>query len=302
MKKLTLLIFLLISIITFGQIKPEMILVEGGTFNMGNPYTDERKGDADETPVHKVTVSNFYIGKFEVTVKEYKEFLKDNYTEFDRFGVRHSLSPMPDSVWWQGHPDCYKFWQGQITKWWGYKDDYPIFNITWYEAVAYCNWLSVKTGLEKCYSINADGGVDVDIKKNGYRLPTEAEWEYAAKGGKQSKNYLYSGSNNVLEVGWIDDNTFMQGPKEVGKLKPNELGIYDMTGNVWEWCSDYYSPYFYNNSPQFNPINNSSTSYRSLRGCGWHFHNKYAPLYTRDGPKPGFTDYTYGFRLVRNAK
>lgn len=256
----------------------------------------------DEKPPHKVTLPSFYIGKYEVTVKEYKEFLKDNYTEFDQFGIKKQLSPMPDSSWWQGHPDCYKFWKDQPTKWWGYNENYPIFNITWYEAIAYCNWLSQKKGLEKVYSIGPNNEIIIDLTKNGYRLPTEAEWEYTARGGKKSKNFLYAGSNEALDVAWVDENTLMIGPQEVGKLKPNELGIYDMSGNVWEWCNDYYSPYFYSNSPQFNPLNSTHTPYRVIRGGAWHFDKLDARVYTRDGPKPSFTDYTYGFRLARNAE
>ncbi len=301
MKNLITIILIFLSVVVTAQTKPEMILVKGGSFSMGNPYNDKaRKGEADEKPVHKVNVNDFYISKYEITVKQYKEFIADkSYKEFERYGVRHSLPPKPDSTWWQGHPDAKKYWAAQVQEWWGFKSNYPMFHVSWFDAIAYCNWLSIKTGLQPCYSINADGGIECDYSKNGYRLPTEAEWEYAARGGNKSHNYRFSGSNNFNEVAWVDDNTLLTGPRPVGTKKPNELGIYDMSGNVWEWCNDYYSSFYYSNSPEDNPVNKSPTGYRSLRGGSWHYRVEYATIYTRDGPKPGYTNYNYGFRVVR---
>ena len=269
---------------------------------MGNPYSDKmRKGDVDEKPTHKVKLEDYYIGKYEVTVLQFKQFVIDrSYDEFAKYGVYHKLPSEPDTVWWQGHPDAEIYWKGQVGKWWGYNNSFPMFHVSWYSAVAYCNWLSEKEGLDKCYSINTDGGVDCDFSKKGYRLPTEAEWEYAAKGGNKSKAYRFSGSNNFNEVAWVDDNTLLSGPKAVGTKKANELGIFDMSGNVWEWCTDYYSPYFYKNSPTENPVNLKSTGYRVIRGGSWHYRVGYATTTTRDGPKPGFTNFNYGFRVVRS--
>ena len=303
MKKILIIILSALTVYGFAQTKPEMVLVKGGTFKMGNPYSDKaREGNEDEHPVHTVKVSSFYISKYEITVKQFKEFLADkSYTEFERFGVKHKLPSPPDSTWWQGHPDAKRYWDLQVQKWWGWKDNYPMFHVTWYDAVAYCNWLSKKEGLQPCYSINADNGVDCDMSKNGYRLPTEAEWEYAARGGNKSQNYRFSGSNDYNEVAWVDDNTMMTGPRPVGTKKPNELGIYDMSGNVWEWCTDYYSPYFYSSATAKapNPVNNNITAYRSLRGGSWHYRVDLATVYSRDGPKPSYTNYNYGFRVVR---
>ncbi len=283
-----------------AQTQPEMIFVKGGTYKMGNPNAKKNsKVEADEQPVHTVKVSSFYISKYEITVAQYKEFIADkSYKEFARFGVVHKLPPAPDSTWWQGHPDCAKYWSMQLNSWWGWQNNYPMFHVSWYDAVAYCNWLSIRSGLQPCYYIK-DGGVICNMKKNGYRLPTEAEWEYAARGGNKSKNYKYSGSNNYNDVAWVDDNTFMTGPRAVGTKKPNELGIYDMSGNVWEWCTDFYSPFYYKNSPVNNPVNTSPTGYRSIRGGSWHYRVQLATVYTRDGPKPGYTNYNYGFRVVR---
>lgn len=301
MKKILTALLIFLSTGIFAQTLPEMVFVKGGTYFMGNPYSDNaRKGEDDEKPTHRVSVDDFYIGKFEITVQQFKEFISSNYTEFDRFGVRHRLPSAPDSTWWQGHPDAEAYWDAQIKTWWGWNNNYPMFHVTWYDAIAYCNWLSENEGLQKVYSLNSSGSVLTDLSKNGYRLPTEAEWEYAARGGNKSNNYRFSGSNSFNDVAWVDDNTLLTGPRTVGSKKANELGIYDMSGNVWEWCTDYYSPYFYRNSGTDNPVNNSSTGYRSLRGGSWHYRVEYATVYTRDGPKAGYTNYNYGFRVARN--
>ncbi len=288
--------------LSYAQTEPEMVLVKGGTFMMGNPRTSgPYKGDPDEKPPHKVHVNSFYISKYEVTVKEYREFINDkSFKEFQAFR-EHKMPDPPDSTWFQGHPGVKAYYDQIGKKWWGWQDNHPMQHVTWYDAIAYCNWLSEKLGYEPCY-YEKDGGIYCDFSKNGFRLPTEAEWEYAARGGNKSHNYIFSGSNDYAQVGWVDETTFLTGPRPVGLKKPNELGIYDMTGNVWEWCYDWYSPMFYKNSPVDNPVNERPTGYRVIRGGGWHYQPAYATVTSRDGPKPSYTNYNYGFRLVRNAK
>ncbi len=288
--------------VAYSQTEPQMVFVKGGTFMMGNPRTSGRyKGDPDEKPPHKVRLHSFYIGKYEVTVKEYKEFINDkSFHEFSAFREDKMPAP-PDSTWFQGHPGTQAYYQKIGKKWWGWKDNYPMQHVTWYDAIAYCNWLSKKLGYEECY-YEKDGGIYCDFTKNGFRLPTEAEWEYAARGGQKSHNYIFSGSNDYTQVAWVDETTFLTGPRPVGIKKPNELGIYDMTGNVWEWCYDWYSPVFYQNSPVDNPVNDRPTGYKVIRGGGWHYRPEYSTVTSRDGPKPSYTNYDYGFRLARNAK
>jgi len=291
-------LFLAVGILqSNGQTKPDMVLVNGDSFSMGNP--NAKKQEEYQTPVHTVKVSDFYMAKKEVTVKEYKEFINDK--SFKGFSNKHNhyMPSKPDSTWWQGHPETENFYETYIISWWGWQDQFPMFNVTWYDAVEYCNWLSEKTGLEPCYYVNEDFGVACDYSKNGYRLPTEAEWEYAARGGKNKDKYIYSGSNNIGDVAWYDDNTDLKGPKNVGTKKPNSLGIYDMSGNVWEWCNDFYSPFYYKNSPKDNPVNEYPTGAKSIRGGSWHYRADLATVTSRDGPKTGHTNYNYGFRLVR---
>lgn len=282
----------------FSQAKPNMVEVAGGSFSMGNPTP--KKGEEYQTPVHTVKVNSFYMAKYEVTVKEYKEFIADkSYKSFSK-KHNHWMPPKPDTTWWQGHPETEKYYKNTaMLSWWGWQDDYPMFHVSWYDAVEYCNWLSQKHGYEPCYYKNADMGVSCDYTKNGYRLPTEAEWEYAARGGKKKDSYRYSGSNNINDVAWYDETTKQTGPRAVGSKKPNSLGIYDMSGNVWEWCNDFYSPYYYKNSPKDNPVNKTPTGNKSIRGGAWHYRADLSTVTSRDGPKNGFTNYNYGFRLVR---
>jgi len=281
-----------------AQTTPEMVKVDGGTYKMGNAG----KGDADEKPVHAVTVNTFYISKYELTVKEYKQFINDRSVSDFSTKREHAMPAAPDSIWMREHPDTKKYYPLPSVTWWGWQDNFPMHHITWFDAVAYCNWLSAKEGLQKCYSEDEDGAVVLDLSKNGYRLPTEAEWEFAARGGKASKGTSFSGSESPETVCWYDDTSLLKGPQKVGSKDANELGIYDMSGNVWEWCSDYYQKDFYAKSPAANPFNASVTSYRVLRGGSWHYQVDHATVTSRDGPEPAFTNYNYGMRLARNAQ
>ena len=149
-------------------------------------------------------------------------------------------------------------------------DDCPVENVSWHDANAYA-------------------------KKVGKRLPTEAEWEYAARGGNKSKGYTYSGSNDLDAVGWYDNNS---GSKShpVAQKQPNELGLYDMSGNVWEWCWDRYGDY--SSSSQTDPQGSNSGEYRVLRGGSWGSFDTFCRVASRNGRNPNFRYYYFGFRLV----
>jgi len=247
------------------------VLVEGGTFTMGDTWRD---GYYDEKPTHKVTFTyNFYIGKYEIT-----------FDEYDVFCEATGRSKPDDEGWGRGNR--------------------PVINVSWNDAIAYCNWLSEREKLPKAYDNNGnlldkDGKVTTDPSKVfGYRLPTEAEWEYAARGGNKSKGYKYSGSDNVGDVAWYDSNSGSK-TQEVGKKAPNELGIYDMSGNVWEWCSDWYGGY--SSSAQTNPYNSTAGSYRVDRGGSWGSNATGARVADRDFGMPTYTSYNLGFRICRTV-
>jgi len=254
----TLFFLLLSSYIGFAQ-KIDLVFVKGGTFFMGN-----NDGDTDEQPAHTVTINSYYIGKYEVTVKQYRAFCNATGKEFP-------TAPTNEFGWYDNHPDV------GVWKW---RDNHPMVKVSWYDANDYCKWLSKKTG-----------------KK--YRLPTEAEWEYAARGGRRSRKYIYSGSNDIDLVAWYDETTEETGTKRVGTKKANELGIYDMSGNAWEWCSDFYHHKYYQNSPKDNPKGMASGRFKVIRGGSWYYISVMATSTVRDGPKPTFSNYNYGFRVVR---
>jgi len=326
--RITKLILLLSSlpILTFAQSKPEMVLVNGGTFQMGRNYEVIGKNGAniafdDEVPVHKVTVSDFYMAKTETTVAQYKEFVAKNSD-----GVKMPLSPdeldlgmeIIDPKTKQKRPKTWYDEHEGVSKW-QWKPNNPITNVTWKEALLYCNWLSKAENLppaykfkkveigdgiteEKIVLLDANGAETNDIRKvKGYRLPTEAEWEYAARGGNKSKGYKYAGSNNSGEVAWTDETTYGKSPQAVGLLKPNELGIYDMSGNAWEWCWDNYKKDYYKTSKNVtNPLGVERSLFRSIRGGGWYYMAFLARSVVRDGPRFTYTNYNYGFRIVRS--
>ena len=235
-------------------ISKNMVIVEGGSFSMGSD-----SGESDEKPVHRVTVSSFIIGKYEVTQKEWKEVMGNNPSQF-------------------------------------MGDDLPVERVTWYDVVDYCNKRSLKEGLTPCYS-GSGNSIVCNWNANGYRLPTEAEWEYAARGGKQSKGYTYSGSNDIGSVAWYNGNS-SNATHAVGTKAANELGLYDMSGNVWEWCWDWYASY--PSGLQNNPAGASYGSSRVLRGGGWNGNDCSCRVSNRDGSGPDYyIIYDSGVRVSR---
>jgi len=187
------------------------------------------------------------MSKYEVTVEQFKKFIvaTGHKTDAEKDGysscyIGGSLKKKDGVTWKCGV-------SGSLRPQSEY--NHPVIHVSWNDAVAYCNWLSKKTG-------------------ETYRLPTETEWEYAAGGGNKSRGYKYAGSNNIDEVAEYEGNNFTK-TKPVGGKKPNELGLYDMSGNVDEWCSDWYDSDYYSNSPSSNPKGPSSGSYHVYRGGSW---------------------------------
>ena len=229
---------------------------------------------ANEKPPHQVTLKDFALGKYEVTNEEFVTFLnekgnqEEGGTEWVEIGGKflgekcRILEESPD-----------KF---TVEK--GY-EKHPIIYVSWYGARAYCRWLTEKTG------------------KN-YRLPSEAEWEYAARGGKDPKPTKFAGSDIIEEVAWYTETTNDEGTKPVGQLKPNEQGIYDMTGNVLEWCTDWYGDYAA--EPQNNPRGPEEGSSRVLRGGSWNAYDFSCRVSSRSVSDPYLRYYPFGFRVARH--
>lgn len=263
----------------------KMILVPGGTFTMGDTrqVVDEDFND-NELPTHTVTVNPFFIGKYMVTQSEYSKY-------------------MPSSEMW-------------VAKL-GLGKNYPAYGVSWYAAIKYCNLRSLAEGLNPCYTIlgstnPADWGkvpfwedstwdaAICDFGANGYRLPTEAEWEYAARGGTNDPDYLYSGSDDINLVAWYGDNA-SDASHPVGNRKPNGIGTYDMSGNLYEWCWDWYSNSYYSSSPKNNPTGPVNGSSRVVRGGDWRVSAYHCRVANRFEFAPYCNNGCFGFRVCRSA-
>ncbi len=218
-----------------------MVYVQGGSFNMGS------NDDGDNAkPIHRVTVNSFYMGKYELTVADFRKFIMatgyKTTAEQDGWAGVGNKFEKTNGVTWQD--DSYGVKRPPA------QDNHPVIYVSWDDATRYCQWLSSQTG-------------------KTYRLPTEAEWEYAARGGNKSKGYTYSGSNDLTSVAWVKANGNNQ-TNPVGQKEANELGIYDMTGNQWEYCQDWFGADYYANSPAQNPQGPATGDHRVIRGGSWN--------------------------------
>lgn len=250
-----------------------MKFIPNGSFLMGN-----NNGLVDEVPAHQVSLNSYYISQKEVTV-------------FDWNQIMGSIPPENSNLF----------------------SSYPVMNVSWYATLVYCNKRSVQEGLIPCYSINGSSNPDTwgtipTINNNqwnnvvcnwsatGYRLPTEAEWEYASRGAHLSNNTVYSGSDNYDLVAWVHENAD-ETLHSVRTKNANEVGIYDMSGNVFEWVWDWYGNY--STSSQNNPQGPSVGTNKICRGGGWRSSYTAATVFIRPS-KLAYDDENYiGFRVVK---
>ena len=246
---------------TVNGVSFNMIYVQGGTFQMGS---DDSEAFSWEQPVHSVTLSDYYIGETEVTQELWEAVM----------GTAIEQQRKKAEEYWGYECDLY-----------GVGSTYPMYYISWEECQEFIKKLNRITG------------------KN-FRLPTEAQWEYAARGGNKSRGYKYAGSDTIGEVAWYYDNACDGvgssspdfGTHRVGTKSANELGLYDMSGNVLEWCSDWYGDY--SSSLQTNPTGPTTGSCRVLRGGCWNYDAQYCRVANRDNDSPDYRDDNGGFRLA----
>ncbi len=282
----------------------EMVFLAGGEFEMGNHFPSSEPNEPDELPVHTVSIDSFYMGQYEVTNEQYCAFLNAALSE-------HTISVVNDIVYSNtgSDPNAYycvlynypyvtvpgriDFTDGVfsvVDKGGRDMSHDPAIWIGWHGAAAYCNWLSETEGYSACYDLVT---WECDFSKHGYRLPTEAEWEYAARGGQYSPytrfgwgdtidhdhaSYFWTQQNGVsfypydfatsaYDPDWDDGILPITSPS--GSYPQNPYGLYDMAGNVYEWCHDWYSSTYYSNSPYRNPIGPGTGTSHVLRGGSW---------------------------------
>ena len=260
----------------------EMVFVEGDSFQLGS-----EEGFGNESPQNEVSVSSFYIRKYPVTQKEYKKVIGHN-------PAWHTREKHPDILW---------------------ANRRPVEKISWWEAIEFANKLSRQEDLAVAYDedsgklLDDQGKVTDDVTEvEGYRLPTEAEWEFAARGGKDRRETTYAGSDVLDEVGWYFKNSFVaesgrsdgRATMPVGRKSPNELGLYDMSGNVWEWVQDYYDRRAYEKIQDVNPYLQEGGVSRVYRGGSWYHFAYRSRVSFRGRYNPDFNCKTVGFRLVKS--
>ena len=246
-------------------VKGNLVLIPAGPFSLGN--TGSYEGEYDEKPPVTIIISKpFYISKYEITQQQYKAVMGNKPSEFKG-------------------------------------DDLPVEQVSWYDALNFCNTLSQSEGLTPCYTINGTK-VTCDFEANGYRLPTEAEWEYAAKAGTKTDFYsgklTYSGNSpidpNLDKIAWYSANS-SNATHPVGQKAPNAFGLYDMSGNVWEWCWDRYAEYPSKETKDYQGP--EIGTYRVYRGGGWRNLAWYCRSTNRDRNYLDDKNNSLGFRVVK---
>ena len=246
-----------------------MVLVHGGSFEMGSD--EDEKAD---NQIHTVVINDFYIDKHEVTYSEFQQFVEETnfITDVERDGwsfiynKKGEVERM-DNINWKHNV------KGELLT--STEHNNPVIHVTWNDASAYAMW-------------------------TGKRLPTEAEWEYAARGGGFSNNFEFSGSKKASDVGWYKNNSDKLSHKVGQKIK-NELNIYDMTGNAAEWCQDWYNENYYVNSPDENPVGPEDGENKVIRGGSWKDLDGECTVFNRQSAKNGYRSAHIGFRCVMDA-
>ncbi len=276
-----------------GGLKLEMVLIPAGSFVMG----DDSALD-DQKPAHKVTINKpFYLGKYEVTVEQFRRFVEATGYVTDA----EKGTGFQGAFGW--NPETMEFKMNEEYSWrstgFPQSDAHPVVNVSWNDAMEFCKWLSREEG-------------------NTYRLPTEAEWEYACRAGTTTRYSHGDAPEGSAKVGNIADAAFeAQFPElkgviqasdgyaytsPAGSFLPNPFGLYDMHGNVWEWCADWYDPEYYAKSPANDPRGPATGDERVYRGGGWFNCTRGCRSASRSGSQPENRNLTLGFRVALAAE
>jgi formylglycine-generating enzyme len=318
--------------LTGAGVPEDMVSIPGGTFDMGDALSNE----SNEKPVHTVYLNPFMIGRFEVTNLEYCQFLNDAWSQGNQIVVGSNV------VYKAGSGTTYPYcdtvasssysrivFNGSVFTVVEGKEYHPVVMVSWYGVVAYANWRSSRQGLELCYD---PANLTSDLSKHGYRLPTEAEWEYAARGGLAGKQYPwgdaivasranYWTSGDPYEVdpypyttpvgfynGTLQQRSTCHWPGSATTYQTtngvNGYGLYDIAGNVVEWCNDYSDPAYYSVSPYDNPPGPIIEACHVLRGGSWDYYHDPTSLRVayRSAELPDSRYFSMGFRLVLDSQ
>ncbi len=310
MSKLAAVIAMALALCGCSEAPEEAVLVEGGVFQMGNIFEG---GDADERPVHEVALDSYLIGKHEVTVGEFGEFVAaTGYVTTAEQGdgarvfVGTKVEKRPDANW--------------RNVYYEQDDRHPVVNVSWYDAIQYCTWRSRNEGLASCYSGTGDE-IACDFEAEGYRLPTEAEWEYAARSRGKAVEFSWGDGDPYIdgrpagntrdeaakrewdiENVWqgYDDGYAWTAP--AGTFAANELGICDISGSVYEWCWDWYDENYYEKSPRRNPTGADTGTMRACRDAGFACAIRHECVASRGLAVPSLTFSWGGFRVARSVR
>ena len=305
------------------RVPDDMTYIPGGTFEMGDNLGD---GSSDELPVHTVTVNSFYMAKYEITNGQYCDYLNSAQSQ--------GLIIVIDGVVYQSgtgttYPYCdtsaadtesqIAYGRGVFSvqsKGGRSMDNDPLVQVSWFGAVAYCNWRSWLEGLKPCYNLST---WDCDFAQKGYHVPTEAQWELAARGGLSGKRFpwgdtiSHSQANYHSSTNYGYDVSLTRGyhptwndgiypyTSSVDSLAANGYGLHDMAGNLYEWCNDWYSGSYYSSSPSNNPTGPPSGVSRILRGGSWNHDANRSRVAERYGLTPETRGYGHGLRIALDS-
>ena len=288
---------------TTNSLGMKLVLIPPGTFSMGNTpkramkvarvlkQASELERIRDELPQHRVTFTKpWLLASTEVTIGQFGRFVAaSNYvTDAEQTAGASKSDAARHAPTWRapGYPVA---------------DDFPVTHVTWNDAVAFCNWLSTAEKLKPCYRADGKGRWAHVSSGDGYRLPTEAEWEYACRAGTVAEFYFGDDPDHLGDHGWYSANS-EQSAKAVGLKRANAFGLHDVYGNAREWCEDWYSADYYAESSPMDPRGPASGTLRATRGGSWYSGAARARSGDRAGVAPTFHSSQNGFRVLRELR